>query len=65
MEAASQMERLCLDLRLSWTPRELNTEADALSNFRFEGFSPDRRVPVVLDVLPFDVIGSWDKEASD
>ena len=65
MEAASQMERLGLDMRLSRTPREVNSEADALSNFRFDGFCPSRRIDVSLEQFSFDVLGSWDGQARD
>ena len=37
MEVAIQMERLGLDLRLAWTPRHLNEEADYLSNCKIAG----------------------------
>ena len=63
MEAAIQMERLGLDLRLLWTPRHLNEEAYALSNIKFAGFDPKRRANVDVSSLPFVLIGSIDKEA--
>ena len=59
------MERLGLDLRLSWTPRELNSEADALSNFLFDGCCPSRRIDVSLEKLSCDALGSWDGQARD
>jgi len=63
MEAAIQMERLGLDLRLAWTPRDLNSEADALSNFKFSGFDPNLRVHADMATLPFEVLGKWSKDA--
>ena len=33
---------------MQWAPRDLNEEADALTNLQFEGFSPDLRIPVDL-----------------
>ena len=57
MEAAIQMEMRCMDLRLAWAPRELNQEADALSNFKFVGFSSEKRCPVDLPSLSFVVLG--------
>ena len=56
MEAAAQMEALRLDLTLQWIPRDANEEADALSNLRFEGFSPEQRLEASLDRLPLMVL---------
>ena len=56
MEAAAQMEALRLDLHLQWLPREANAEADSLSNMRFEGFDPQRRIEVVVAELPLKVL---------
>ena len=56
MEAAAQMEEQRLDLALQWVPRDVNAEADALSNMRFQGFSPALRVEAEMDELPFLVL---------
>ena len=57
MEVALRLERLRAKLSLEWVPREMNKEADALSNGKLDGFSADLRVLpseanwVVLDRL--------------
>jgi len=48
---------------LDWTPREANEEADALSNFRFQGFALEHRVHIDLTTLPFKVLPSLLKDA--
>ena len=53
MEASAQMERLGLDLSLTCVPREVNYEADALSNLPFEHFGPSRRLEARVQDLPF------------
>ena len=44
MELAAQMRARDLSLQLQWAPRTVNTEADALTNGVFTGFSPARRI---------------------
>ena len=56
MEAAAQMEALGVDLTLRWLPRDMNAEADDLSNFRFSSFAHEHRVEVDLAHLPFLVL---------
>ena len=63
MEASAQMERLGLDLSLTWVPREVNSEADALSNLRFEGFDPSRRLEARVQDLPFLVLPTLEARA--
>ena len=63
MEASIQMKMRCMDLRLAWAPRELNQEADALSNFKFVGFSSEKRCPVDLSSLSFVVLDKMAGEA--
>ena len=65
MEAAAQMEELRVELSLLWLPREVNEEADALSNLRTLGFSPEHRVDVQIDRLPLIVLPALMKEAED
>ena len=65
MEAAAQMEHQQLDLQLRWVPRELNTEADALSNLRFTGFSASNRIEADLSSLPFRVLPRLIKAAEE
>ena len=44
MELSAQMEDKGMRVNLQWTPREFNSEADALSNFDFRGFSKEHRI---------------------
>ncbi len=44
MELASILDREDLRLEVSWTPRDMNTEADALSNGVYEGFEDAHRI---------------------
>ncbi len=48
METAAQMERKNIRVSLDWCPRDLNSEADALSNGDVSSFTPELRVE--LDV---------------
>ena len=43
-------------LRAQWIPRLQNEEADALTNGEFKHFSPEKRIPVVLEDLAFGVL---------
>ena len=57
MELSEQLERRNSWLRVDWTPREQNVQADALSNEQFHEFDPGKRValdPAAVDwvVLP-------------
>ena len=58
------MEKRQLDLTLTWVPREVNAEADALSNLRFEGFSPDLRIAADMSNLPFVVLPDLQRDAT-
>ena len=53
MELSAQLEDLKPSLSLEWAPREVNQEADDLTNEKFEAFSDRLRVPVVLKDLPW------------
>ena len=44
MELSSRLETLGAKLECEWVPRELNQEADDLSNFISDGFAPALRV---------------------
>ena len=46
VELAAQCESRGLDLHLEWVPRGVNSEADALADGEFDGFSPELRVEV-------------------
>ena len=48
MELALQMRARGTRLSVQWAPRDLNEEADALTNLDFKGFTPKLRIPVDL-----------------
>ena len=57
MELAVALEDRGLSLSAEWAPREWNSEADALTNSRFEGFTPELRVPFNMRTFPWKVLG--------
>lgn len=59
MEAAAQMESRGLHLKLSWIPRDANREADALTNFKFAGFSEEKGIQFDIADLPFLVLSEF------
>ena len=56
MELAHQMRLRRLVLRARWLPRLQNEEADALTNFDYRHFSKDKRIPVDLEKIGFNVL---------
>jgi hypothetical protein len=56
MQLASDLQAAGLWLDLQWTPRELNSEADALTNQAFDGFNPELRVPLTWEDVKLDVV---------
>ena len=46
MEAAAMLHLRGDDIELDWLPRDLNQEADDLTNGRFDAFTPERRIRV-------------------
>ena len=56
MQLATELSsrRMWLDLR--WTPRELNTEADDITNEIYDKVGPSLRLPITWDIFPKDVI---------
>ena len=56
MELASQLGRRAATLRADWIPRLQNEEADALTNWEFRHFDPEKRIEVDLDKLDFHVL---------
>jgi hypothetical protein len=56
MELAARLEKARAHLDLEWAPRELNQEADDLSNSIMEGFDPALRTEVVLGDLGWLVL---------
>ena len=63
MELASQLEAMEVALRLTWWRRDRNTEADNLTNSKFEEFAADRRVKINLDTIEWLVLPWLDREA--
>ena len=55
-ELTEHMAARDIDFRLSWRRREDNVEADALTNQKFEGFDPSRRIEATWGSLPFAVL---------
>ena len=56
MELASRLERGRLHLDLDWAPRELNQEADDLSNMRTSALDPEKRVNLDITRIPWMVL---------
>ena len=56
MELAAQAEARRLRIELEWAPRDLNEEADALTNSDASAFNPDLRVDMRLDKLKWLVM---------
>ena len=56
MEMAAQLDVFDAELELAWVPRNQNTEADDLTNARYEEFDGSLRIEVDLDKLPFIVL---------
>ena len=56
MELVEQLDIRGAWLDLKWVPREENSEADDLSNFKVGGFSPDKELHVDLEALEWRVL---------
>ena len=56
MELATVLESRGLWLDLAWKSRDLNTEADALTNWDFTGFDPLLRMEVKWDMKTFPIL---------
>jgi len=56
MELAVALEERGLALTAEWAPREWNSEADAITNSRFEGFAEANRVPFDMRSFPWRVL---------
>ena len=63
MELAAQMESKRARLELEWIPRELNQEADDLSNDITSAFDPDLRMVASIEDVPFLVLNTLMAEA--
>ncbi len=53
MELAAQLEERGASLSLVWTPRYLSEEADDLTNYKFEDFCEELRVPICIEDFPW------------
>ena len=68
IETSEQLRTRGLELSLRWIRRELNTEADDLTNNEFGKFSPGNRIQVDLAKIKWivlDEVLAWSKEIYD
>ena len=56
MELSAQLESRKLRLKLHWSPREVNVEADNLTNKIFSGFTEEKRLEVDWTRMPWLVL---------
>ncbi|CAE8681799.1 unnamed protein product, partial [Polarella glacialis] len=56
MELSETLRVFDADLHLGWTRRDFNQEADDLSNEKFGGFNPSRRIPIEGHAIPWLVL---------
>ena len=56
MQMSSMLSKARLGLNLQWRPREENTEADDLTNERFDDFDPKLRVEVSLQSMDLSIL---------
>ena len=61
MEIAAQLEQRECRLATIWAPREINQEADRLSNGDLRGFNPALRIPIDAAALPWLVLNDMMK----
>ncbi len=59
MELAAQLERRGMRLALDWSPREVNTEADALAAGNVQGFSEEHRCSLDLASDPWILLNKF------
>ena len=55
-ELAAQLEARDLLLDVAWVPRELNAEADAITNGETSWLAPSLRVKIQIEKLPFIIL---------
>ena len=55
-ETAVQLETRGILLDVTWVPRELNAEADAITNCNVEWLSPELEIKTKFENLPFMVL---------
>ena len=65
MELACQLERVGLELDLTWAPRNQNVEADALTNSEFQGFDEKKRIRKELGEVEFILLHDLMREAAE
>ena len=65
MELAAQLEACRAVLTPDWAPRDMNVEADDLTNEDFSKFTPGLRIHVDMDTLPWLVFPSLVREARE
>ena len=65
LELAAQLKKVGLELDLCWVPRDQNTEADSLTNERFEGFKTENRIEKKFEELEWLVMGELMQKASE
>ena len=56
IELVHQCDARGLDFTLQWRCRDSNVEADALSNFDFDGFDPSKRVEAESVLTSFTLL---------
>jgi hypothetical protein len=64
-ELGEQLRQRRLELHLSWLRRDLNSEADAITNEEFTIFDPERRIQIVPQEIKWVVlpkIMEWSKQ---
>ncbi len=65
MELSAQLEARNMRLEMQWSPRDLNSEADALTNGDYTGFNPEHRIAVDLGAIPWLVLNRLMAHALD
>ncbi len=65
MELAARLEASRIHLDLDWVPRELNQEADDLSNGKVAAFSSQHRVPVDLATVEWRLLQRLKAEGAE
>jgi hypothetical protein len=56
MQLSELLMRRGIWLELEWVPREQNVEADQLTNWNFDGFDPELRMPVDISEAQFPLL---------
>ena len=56
MELSCQLEELGARLSMEWAPREVNVEADRLSNGDYSGFIEENRIPMQMEDIKWTVL---------